>query len=63
MLNIHLTASRGTFSVQNVLKVVIEMSGWGACGLSIEDLSGVEWLGGKLRMMYLLHVAYYRNNR
>jgi hypothetical protein len=28
------------------LKMLIEWSGWGPYGLSIESLSGVDWLGG-----------------
>ena len=28
------------------LKMVIELAGWGAYQLSIESLSGVNWLGG-----------------
>src|SRR5271170_7236839 len=46
---IHVTkiAFGGTFSMMKKnLKMVVEWPGWGAYGLSIESLSGVDWLSG-----------------
>ena len=37
----------GTFSMMKMnLKMAMESPEWGAYGLSIESLSGVDWLGG-----------------